>query len=632
MKDSLSQRQIDIIEFLLRQNEVCPSSIIAEEVNCSEKTVRTEIGFLKNYLSDIAQITMQKSKGFSLQVNDVEKLNSILFRYHKFYDYRSDRIKHIVRVLLERKDYITIQELSDQLFVSKSTLQKSLTEVKELLESYNLKIESKSWHGLKIEGSEMNKRFCLSSVLITDNDESQSYLRYRKLLNPAQYDALKMIIINVFNEENIQLSDVTLNALVAHLTIMIKRIASDNYISEKISHLTPNEIQQRIARKLLIKIEEEYQIKFPEEEIDYLVIHLLGIHLGDDEHTEVFDDDIATLITAISDSVVLNFGLDIFSREEFARLFVMHLKPAINRIRFKMNIRNELLDEIKLNYPLAHEVAIHVSEIISDYVGVEIPEDEVGFLALYIGAEMENKKHVNHDVKRIIIVNPNSESLSQLIKNKIISKFGQRINVIAYTDIQGLNKYAEDEVDLIVSTVDLGSYILTPVVQITSPFSNDFLDAIAQKTRIGYSIEEHINKDLIYLHQDIESWEAVIEFLCANVADYYQIEMNFKDSVFERESRGSTCYGNLVAIPHAMKSFYKKTILSFVTLPKPVQWKDRPVQLVCLLNIGTDNENDVESVFSFLTELINDPERVKSLLTSESVNEFSDWLVYGESR
>ncbi|MDQ0360410.1 PTS sugar transporter subunit IIA [Breznakia pachnodae] len=153
-----------------------------------------------------------------------------------------------------------------------------------------------------------------------------------------------------------------------------------------------------------------------------------------------------------------------------------------------------------------------------------------------------------------------------------------------------------------------------------------------KKTRIGYSIEEHVNKDLIYLNQDINSWEEVIEFLCVNVADYYHIEMDFKDSVFERESRGSTCYGNLVAIPHAMKSFYKKTILSFVTLSKPVQWKDRPVQLVCLLNIGTDSENDIESVFSFLTELINDPERVKSLLASGSINEFSDWLIYGNLR
>lgn len=632
MKEPLSRRQIAIIEFLLHQEKACPSSVIAKEVDCSEKTVRAEITFLKQYLGDIAKIEVQKAKGFSLSVNDTEHLNSILYLYHRYHDYRTDRIKHITRVLLERNDFITIQELSDQLFVSKSTLQKSLNEVKELLTSYNLNIISKSWHGILVEGSEMNKRFCLSSVLITDHDESQSYLKYRKLLTPAQYDALKTIIINAFQEENTQLSDVTLNALVAHLTIMIKRIESNNLISEKISNLKPNAIQRKIATKLLMKIEEAYQIKFPEREIDYLVVHLLGIHFKEPDSAEFFESDFVELMTMISDSVALHYGLDIFSRQEFIRLFVMHLKPAINRIRYNMNIRNILLDDIKLNYPLAYEVAIHISDIISNQVEIDIPEDEIGFLALYIGAEMENKKHTHHDKKRIIIVNPNSESLSQLIKNKIISKFGDRVCVIAYTDIQGLSKYREDEVDLIVSTIDLGSYFLTPVVKIKSPFANDYLDAIAKKMRIGYHLEEHINKDTIYLNKDFTAWKEVIDFLCSKIAQYYHINDDFKQSVLERESKGSTCYGNLVAIPHAMKSFYPKTILSFVSLQNPIVWKNRTVQLFCLLNIGTDNENDIESVFNFLTELINDQDRVKALLQSKSVDEFKDWLIYGDSR
>lgn len=61
-----------------------------------------------------------------------------------------------------------------------------------------------------------------------------------------------------------------------------------------------------------------------------------------------------------------------------------HLSFAIERLSKGMVIQNTLLNEIKVLYPKEFQIGCKAKAMIWDKIGVEIPEDEVGYIALHI--------------------------------------------------------------------------------------------------------------------------------------------------------------------------------------------------------------------------------------------------------
>src|SRR5699024_9248159 len=106
---------------------------------------------------------------------------------------------------------------------------------------------------------------------------------------------------------------------------------------------------------------------FPEEETAYIAIHLLGIKMllhtnaGDKVVEQVMEDEISEIVTKALDKIESELNLGIKEDKELVLALSLHLKPAINRFKYGMNIRNPMLADIKKNYPLAFEAGIIAS-------------------------------------------------------------------------------------------------------------------------------------------------------------------------------------------------------------------------------------------------------------------------------
>lgn len=61
-----------------------------------------------------------------------------------------------------------------------------------------------------------------------------------------------------------------------------------------------------------------------------------------------------------------------------------HLSFAIERLNNGMVIQNTLLNEIKILYAKEFQIACRAKAMILEVIGTEIPEDEVGYIALHI--------------------------------------------------------------------------------------------------------------------------------------------------------------------------------------------------------------------------------------------------------
>src|SRR5690606_11862684 len=135
------------------------------------------------------------------------------------------------------------------------------------------------YYGVKVVGNEMNFRFCLSEYLL--NRESAKFNIQNvtnSILSTEVLNKIQCIILEEIRENEIDLSDIALNNLSIHFAIACKRIYEKNYIS-----LPPKEFEgiyskkeYRVAKKIVEKIESAFDVSFPEQEIAYIAIRLLG--------------------------------------------------------------------------------------------------------------------------------------------------------------------------------------------------------------------------------------------------------------------------------------------------------------------------------------------------------------------
>lgn len=69
-----------------------------------------------------------------------------------------------------------------------------------------------------------------------------------------------------------------------------------------------------------------------------------------------------------------------------------HLLFAIQRLESGLAIRNPFLIETKTLYARQFEIAKNVADLIKQKIGVELPEEEIGFITLHIHSAIGNRK------------------------------------------------------------------------------------------------------------------------------------------------------------------------------------------------------------------------------------------------
>ncbi|WP_175986566.1 glucose PTS transporter transcription antiterminator GlcT [Bacillus sp. Marseille-Q1617] len=101
------------------------------------------------------------------------------------------------------------------------------------------------------------------------------------------------------------------------------------------------------------------------------------------------NEDISNVI--ISAIELIRERTNSFLNEHIHIALTDHILFAINRLMRGMEIRNPFLVETRTLYPFEYEIAREVVEMINDMTDVNLPEGEVGFIALHIHSAMMNK-------------------------------------------------------------------------------------------------------------------------------------------------------------------------------------------------------------------------------------------------
>ncbi|MFS0774881.1 BglG family transcription antiterminator [Neobacillus sp. 3P2-tot-E-2] len=643
----LSSRLKSLIIELLSHKEPVTSEYLAKILGVTSRTIRNDVKTLNLELKKIGvQIEASRGVGYYIDAalgQQVTELIEELFMLQEEEQALTpvlpeERVLYILKSIIIADDFIATEQLATELFVSKSTVDNDLKQVEKLLEKYDLKLFKKQNYGIKLVGNEMNIRFCLSECLANIKNE-QAELE-NEIVADIDIHEIKDITKYYIKELSFTMAELPLNNLVMHIAIAIQRIKKGKNVEAGSIELDQMEdlVEYEVATKIVKSIEEKFAIKIPLGEVAYITIHLLGAKHFEDKNFHGSDfapllgESHYQLVVTILSEINRVYRIDLQEDRELIYGLGLHLRSAINRLKYRMNLRNPMLTEIKKNYPFSFELGIVAAEIIQNNSELIVNEDEIGYIAIHLEAAVERMKNKKRrQTKRVAIVCASGLGTSKLLAASVESVF-PGIDIVGTYPSYSLGDIKQDEVDLILSTIPIGKESPIPALHINAILTEKDIEKVREhisskflnedKNKSLKKLQNLFSDELFFTEINKKNPKEIIRSLSTilNIKGY--VDDSFQNSVLEREEISPTSIGNLVAIPHPLKPNALGSCIAIGILKKPVKWGEHTVQLVLLLALNEKDKEEFSSLFNHLWKLVQNKKLVSELCSTEKFKDF----------
>lgn len=98
-----------------------------------------------------------------------------------------------------------------------------------------------------------------------------------------------------------------------------------------------------------------------------------------------------------------------------------HLKASVERIKSGKKITNPQLDYIKNQYAAEFEIARRMSALTISHLGLELPEEEIGFIAMYIGTLARKDFHETGPIGVVVITHGHVAEGMANVANRLLA-------------------------------------------------------------------------------------------------------------------------------------------------------------------------------------------------------------------
>ena len=525
-------------------------------------------------------------------------------------------------IMLRLLDYETLsyQKLSDQYFVSRSSLSNDFNLIKHLFQKDGASLSFNN-SGTFFSGSEIQAQQILKRLMI-----SQDQAFYLDGFDSALYNRVICLLQEYSDSLQQPIPGDNMAQISTSICLLIGRAKAGHRIQLlDTNYLEPTRYYPRLW-ELISRLESACDLAFSASELGYLVTILLGSGFSQEEGQ--VQENLKDQISALIQDVSLIINLDLQDDHKLLEDIAIHMKQLFTRLQANNSLVNPLLADIKSNYhALFQDVKFLLTNEGSRY-GLPaacplISDDEIGFLVLHIQAAIERK----FIQKKVVIVSPNGIGVSTYINAKI-QRFLPNLHDIQIVSLKQLEKLEVEDISFIISTVPIEN-LKRPVITI-SPLCTEedmrqimtaYAEVVARQSTLNqYQMMNHGRGliDAIY-KGNFKSQEEALSFLLDQQPDMNQAKKaQVLASILEREAQQSTYLDKGIAIPHANPQLVETSNISVLLLDKAIAWGYDKVDVVVLLLVAKEETSKVGDVMYFIVEGV----RNKAWLLKQLENDY----------
>ncbi|MDQ0202014.1 BglG family transcription antiterminator [Neobacillus ginsengisoli] len=687
----ISARERQILEILLTESNELTVKDLADKIGVSGRTVHRDLKNVEDILEEY-NLILQKKSGVGIQITGdktkIRDLEMFLFNlYHTEYT-PDERQTMILCTLLESNEPVKLLGLANDLNVTIATVSNDLTKLEDSLKSFGLSLIRRRGYGVEIEGSETAKRKAMRSLIAENLDESEilslakENIQKRsnqqidtvseKLLGLVERKKLLIVenvIESISQELPFSMADSAYIGLVVHLALAVERIQKGEGITIDPSYLENQQSTKEylFAKKIVEQLEQSFQITIPEAEIGYITMHLMGAKL---RHDHEYLMEASSLQAGIKTKDLIEYverllDRDLTNNRSLFEGLMMHLKPALYRIKQNMGISNPLLEKIKNDYGELFSVVKEAVEQV--FFEFHVPDEEIGYLVMHFGAAVLGNK-VMGELNTLVICS-SGIGTSKMLVTRLQKEFPE-LDQIQNISVMEFKKMKASDYHLVISTIPIPGFqedyilvspilnkveiekIRTVIAQLLKKNAGQkktgsTLKTVESKKSVQRLVEEMdsvqdfakaISKILIgFDRKELDGYSTIEDLLTQACQELYA-DQKIKDreevvfSLIEREKLGGLgITGTTMALYHARSVNVIAPTFTIYTLKNPIEVPGmdnaymKMKHLVLLLAPVIASEEEME-VLSFLSSLLIESEETISIFQSENKEQISALL------
>lgn len=637
----LSERERKLLKILFESSDSLTTEKLAFHLAVTSRTVKSDMKSINLKLAEHnIRIQAKQGKGIWLDV-PIEEEHWV---YEQLYagDNRENQTKNlrkyeITNYLLDFNSYISIEDICEHLYYSRSSITKELFEVEMLLSKYGLKLLRNNL-GIYVDGNEKDIR--ITKIMLNEKLNMTSDLREiskQRVFEGIDITGLYDILLLIESRYAIQFNDAELRDIFFYLAVMIKRHKAHLNRRKliKISESARDDLYQ-ISSAIMEEVCLRFDLEYTSEELLYFYWFISGFSVLQDsiivnavtyEHDEIYG--ILQKILLEIDGI---YHTDFSSNNTLLKNLFHHLIPAINRSKYHIFIENPLLAELKRTFAYAFEISLLIAGKLEEHLQICLLDNEIGLFTMHIAAALENKDQPTKTY-RVAIVCTTGKGISEFLKARIQSVFREIKIVSILTSSRIDNESVLEQLDFIISTTALKPLDI-PVIYVAPVLKEKDIERI-HELLIKLQQKEQYKMNTLYqlLDTKISSFQitagdknTLLCTLCDNLITEGYGNSHLYESLLRREAVSGTAIGNLIAIPHPFPEEILKSGISIAVLKKPILWDGEKVQLVFLLCISTADNKNLEYIMEDIFEIAQNTELVMKLINTRDLHSFIECI------
>lgn len=529
---------------------------------------------------------------------------------------KEERCHCILAKLLLGSASITIQQLSNTLYVSRSTVENDLKKVKQKLAQFGLQLAI-THTGLSLIGSEHQKRQATVELISqywgkrTEAKELNGQLvrhvqlpdNLNQLFEPALIKNILTALAELIEKSTLSFTDYEFQSLAIHLMMPAPTGGSNG--AQPV--VTPFIAETQLLVQIL---ERRFELTIPDFEQEYLNRHLVTVQSK--------DTSVQTIQTELRQSV----GLPQLLRQQLAQLAVdeeliqglaVHLSSALRRLAMGLSINNPYTDEIRQNFPQAFDQAVLLKPVLENQYQIQMNEDELAFISLHFEAFFE--RHSEDARLSVVVVCSSGIGTSQLLGQRLAKTFAQELRI---TRIIALGELLATPIkeSLVISTIAIKG-LSVPVIEVSPLLNRHDIGIIRQMITEQPTPTNHLvallQPELTIVTQEQLTDQGAIELICQRLIDQGYAKPTVVQAALAREALASTALGR-VALPHADSQLITKPAIGLLIAPQSINWQHNDkVQLVFFMALNETVHGQMRAIYHDLDQLIETPRLLKQV-------------------
>ncbi|WP_077610940.1 BglG family transcription antiterminator [Clostridium sp. Marseille-P2415] len=617
---------------------------LADSVGLSEKTLRTKINQLNDWMenSDLGSIKKKQGTGIWLDCSkgQLEAIKEKVCDSNDtdFSAAMDNRNRQLTGKLLKLKpgEIITMQKLAESLYLSPPTVANMLKKVSPWFEKRNLQITSVRNKGICIAGDEYNYRIAIKDYILYMMPEIMEALLGTYAPGVDVY-RIRKIIVDAENAWRIELADISFNMVWIMTCLSLSRSFTGG--KNRFGQGEEDEVQHyneySFAESIYQRIGAEYRIKILPDDVRLLSVLLLSARkiegfscLGDEEYTRQYDKDLNHFVKLVIETIDSVLDVDISSDKTLYESLLIHMRSAIFRMKYSTTTSESISKYVKSEYKQTFLATWSTSNLFEEYYGVQVTEDELAGIALYIQASLIRMK--KDQPLMALMVSQQGLASSQLIMEMI------KYSIPEIADIKAVSNHdfkisQYPDVDLIISSVPLNK--ADPrIVMIGDRMSEDNVENVRKKVkemrknipsptfRFHNLCHQLFDVDLIFFQPCAANKDDLLKQMVKRLEEKGDVTSKYLESVYDREKATATGIGHGIAIPHGNMMEVNESRIAVAVLDQPMEWSGDLVDVVFLLAVKMTSNYEIRRTKQFYKDFLLLTEKEENMEIMKNLN------------